>query len=927
MRSSYTLLIFISFLLSANFSSAQDPGQLISCHYHNASFHVFADAITGETGVHIFYGEDWADSLKVTIDANQISAIDAVTIALQHSALKVSNWNGSLIILPNEKLLDTLPSFERKQVTAYSAEEQEKALTATEERYMTGRMADVIETIHIGNQGGAKTNGKCTILGRVLDVETGEPVSYATIYIAETGIGTMADLNGYLSLALKPGHYNARFEFLGYQKRKFLLEVLSDGEFTIQMNKAVIQMKELLVHGDRQLSVKSKDPGVEKILMKTIKEIPMMMGERNILSVSTLLPGIVNTGEGSSGINVRGGGSDQNAFYINRIPIYNTSHLFGFFPAFNSDIIRDFSIYKGYVPAQYGGRLSSVFNITSRQGNLKHFTAHGGISPITANLVVEGPIIKDTCSFLFSARTSYSDWILKRLQDPDIRNSQAHFSDFSGGINYDNQKTQMSLFAYHSYDRFQLSDLNDYNYSNTGAAFNYTHRYSPSFRGEYSLIASQYHFGTTDKQEPPKAYSHAYEMDHYEGRADFKKIINEKNSIDFGAGFLLYQLDRGNVEPYGIASLRTPVVLGEEKGLESDVYISDDVEVLPWMKINAGFRLAVFSPLGPKTVYLYAPDAPRDPRYITDSIEYKNNEVIKCYVEPDFRAAINMETDHDGSVKLAFNQMHQNLFQLNNTVTVAPNTQWKLADYHLTPSESNQVSLGIFRALPQKGLEASIEVYYKTTKNYPEFKDGADFLGSPLVETAVLQGKQKAYGVEFFLKRSNRRLEGWLTYTYSRSKVHVDGEHSWDKINQGEAYPANFDIPHVFNGVASYHFSRRITLSTIITYQTGKPVTYPVNVYYVDGVPTLDYSSRNAYRIPNYFRTDISLTLEGNLRKDKLLHSSFSFNLYNLTGRENAYSVYFKTENGRINSYKYSVIGVPVFTATWIFKLGNYASE
>jgi hypothetical protein len=271
--------------------------------------------------------------------------------------------------------------------------------------------------------------------------------------------------------------------------------------------------------------------------------------------------------------------------------------------------------------------------------------------------------------------------------------------------------------------------------------------------------------------------------------------------------------------------------------------------------------------------------------------------------------------------------MHQNLFQLSNTITVAPNTQWKLADYHLAPSRSNQVSLGIFRTLPLKGLEASIEVYYKTTGNFPEFKDGADFLGSPEVETAVLQGTQKAYGVEFFLKRSNRKLEGWLTYTYSRSKIQVDGYYPWDQINQGETYPANFDIPHVFNGVASYHFSRRITLSTIITYQTGKPVTYPVNIYYVDGVPTLDYSSRNAYRIPGYFRTDLSMTIEGNLRKNKLLHSSFAFNLYNVTGRENPYSVYFKTENGKINSYKYSVIGVPVFTATWIFKLGNYASE
>jgi len=922
-----SIVVIISLVLCRLITSAQGPDHAISLHGNSISFKSFSEKILSESGVRIYYQDKWVDSLHVTINEDQIKVIDAVTLALKDTHLKVSRWNNDLVVLPGEQLIDTLPSFEHKRTNVDSSGLQEKALTAAEERYMTGRMADVVQTMRIGTPGGAKTNGKCSILGRVLDEETGEPVSYATMYIEETNNGIMADLNGFLSTTLKPGNYNALFEFLGYQKKKFLLEVFSDGEFTIQMNKAVIQMKELLIHGDRQLSVKSKDPGVEKILMKTIKEIPTMMGERNILQVSTLLPGIVNTGEGSSGINVRGGGSDQNAFYINKVPIYNTSHLFGFFPAFNSDIIKDFSIYKGYVPAQYGGRLSSVFNIISRQGNLKHFTAHGGISPITANIVVEGPIIKDTCSILFSARTSYSDWILRQLHDPDIKNSSANFSDFSGGINYDNQKTQMSVFAYHSFDRFRLSDLNDFEYGNTGAAFTYTHRYTKSFRGEYSLIGSQYKFSTTDKQEPPKAYSHAYQMDHYEGRADFKNILNEKNTIDYGLGFLLYKLDRGDVVPYGAASLRLPVALGKEQGLESDLYISDNYDVLPWININAGFRFTMFSALGPKTVYTYAPDAPRDTRYIIDTLEFKKSEVIKSYAEPDLRAAVNIETDHNGSVKLAFNQMHQNLFQLNNTITVAPNTQWKLADYHLAPSQSNQVSLGIFRTLPQKGLEASVEVYYKTTDNFPEFKDGADFLGSPLVETAVLQGTQKAYGVEFFIKRSNRKLEGWLTYTYSRSKIQVDGEHPWDQINQGVTYPANFDIPHVFNGVASYHFSRRITLSTIITYQTGKPVTYPINVYYVDGVPTLDYSSRNAYRIPGYFRTDLSLTLEGNLRKNKLLHSSFAFNLYNVTGRENPYSVYFKTENGKINSYKYSVIGVPVFTATWIFKLGNYASE
>jgi hypothetical protein len=368
-------------------------------------------------------------------------------------------------------------------------------------------------------------------------------------------------------------------------------------------------------------------------------------------------------------------------------------------------------------------------------------------------------------------------------------------------------------------------------------------------------------------------------------------------------------------------------VLGEEKGLESALYISDSYNALPWLNITAGLRYTLFNPLGAKTVYTYSTGLPMDTRYINDTLDFGNIQPIRWYSEPDLRAAVNIKTDENGSVKLAFNQMHQNLFMLNNTITIAPNSQWKLADYHLLPSRSNQVSLGLFRTLSHFGIETSVEVYFKRTFNYPEFKDGADFLESALVETTILQGTQKAYGLEFFLKRSNRKLEGWLSYTYSRSIVKVDGDHAWSQINGGEAYPSNFDTPHVLNVVLSFHPTRRVTFSSVLAYQTGKPITYPESVYYINGAPYFDFSKRNAYRIPDYFRTDFSITLEGNLKRRKLLHSSLSLSVYNLTGRENPYSVYFKSERGNIRSYQYSVIGIPIFTATWIFKLGNYASE
>ncbi|MDO9512109.1 MAG: TonB-dependent receptor [Bacteroidales bacterium] len=922
-----TGLIFIQMLLLISLASAQNPEKRMSGQFNRVPFSDFIRSVSSQTGVKIFCQDSLLNDRMVNLKADSLTAIEAVRLAWSDSDIEISMWNGNLILLKGEKLLNSLPVYKSEIKVSSSADQKSKAITASEERYLTGRMADAIQTIRIGKAGTSKNGLKAKILGRILDIETGEPVFYATVYIPEIKTGAVSDVNGFYSIMLKPGRYNAVFEFLGYEKKKYMLDVLSDGNFTVNMKKAVITMEEFVVHGDRQMNIMAKDAGLEKISMKTIKELPMMMGERDILNVSGTLPGIVSAGEGSSGLNVRGGSSDQNAFYINKIPIYNTSHLFGFFPAFNSDIIKDFSIYKGHIPAQYGGRLSSVFNIITRQGNRKRFTAHGGVSPITGNLVIEGPLKKDTCSFLISARSSYSDWILAKIHDPDIRNSTAKFSDFSGGINYDIQKTQISVFVYHSKDRFRLSDINDFNYTNSGASLILSHNFTNSLYGELSVVGSEYFFSTTDKQELSNAYEHSYKIGHYEIRADFKHVLSNSNTMDYGISSVLYKLDRGTVIPWGSSSLHNIVALGKEKGLESALYISDSWDLAPRLNLTTGLRYAIYNPLGEKTVYTYAPGSPLDVRYINDTLNFGNNEAIRWYSEPDVRASLNYETDENGSLKLAYNQMHQNLFMLNNTITVAPNTQWKLADYHLLPSKSEQLSFGVFRIFNRLGLETSLEVYYKRAKNYPQFKDGADFLKSPLVETTVLQGDQKSYGVEFFLKRSNRKFDGWLSYTWSRTMVQVDGIQDWERINEGEVFPANYDIPHVLNLVMSYHLSRRVTFSSIVTYQTGKPITYPISVYYINGVPMLDYSKRNKYRIPDYFRTDLSMTIEGNLKKHKFLHSSFIFSVYNLSGRDNPYSVYFKNEDGRINSYQYSVIGVPIFTATWIFKLGNYASD
>jgi hypothetical protein len=921
------LLVLIQVFFQGPAVPAQGPDTVISCHYHNTGLAAFCQALQAESGVRIYYQDQWVAGINVTLDADSISVRSALERTLEGTELNVSVWNGSLVIHPGDKLPESLPVFTGSVVISGVELEAAPGLTQTEERYLTGRQADVTQTITVGSKSLAKANGKVSILGRITDQETGEPVIGATMYLEEIKSGTATDLNGYLSMMLNPGNYTAVFEFMGMEKKKYLLSVLSEGKFSIEMKKSVIQMKEVVVYGDRQMNIQMKEPGLEKITTKTIKEIPMLTGERDILGVSEMLPGIVTVGEGSAGLNVRGGNYDQNAFFINRVPVYSTSHVFGFFPAFNADIIKDFSIYKGYVPARYGGKLSSVFNLYARQGNRKKFTARGGISPVAANLTVEAPLKKDISSFILSGRYLYSDWILGQINDPVIRESSAGFMDFSATLNYDFKKGQLTAFGYYSHDNFRMSDLSRYEYGNTGTSLLYSHNFSTSFRGEFALTASWYSFGTIDEQEISSAYEYAFGIGDYAATADFRKELSNRNVLEFGGGMTLYRLDRGTIEPYGVNSIREPVMLGKEQGIESSVYLSDEYTVLPWLNITAGFRLMLFNPLGPSTVYIYAPDGPKDPRYIVDSISYDAGQAIKWYVQPEIRAAVNFRTDENGSVKVAFNQMHQNMFMLSNTIALSPNSQWKLADYYIQPAAANLVSAGVFRTFPGQGLEASVELYYKKIRNATEFIDGADFLNTPQVETSVLQGDQKAYGIECLLRRNGRRFEGWLAYTWSRSIVQVDGDQPWEQINSGKAFPSNYDIPHVLNSILIYHFSRRVSASAVVTYQTGKPATYPESVFYVNGIPYVDYSERNSYRIPDYFRIDLSLTLEGNLRRHKFIHNSLSFSLYNVTGRDNPYSVYFKIKDGKITGYQYSVIGVPIFTVTWLFKLGNYASD
>jgi hypothetical protein len=894
--------------------------------YPESAFDQFALDIEQDLGIHFHYQRSWIDSLRTPALSQGTTLKEALNSALEGSNLAFYLISDQVFVFIGNSLVTEFPQFdkeveEEKQVVAHDNGQQ------LDEQYMSTKSISEKRNLLIGSRERAVRGRKPVLSGHISSAKTGEDLIGAAIYVNETGAGTISDVNGNFQLELNPGNYTILVHHMAMKEAEYGLTVLSDGSMDIELDENLIELEEITVTDTRHSNVKGMFMGYERISVKSMKQVPVVLGEKDVLKIVQLLPGVQNAGEGSSGFNVRGGTADQNMFYINNISIYNTSHLFGFFTSFSPDIVSDFSLYKNSVPAKYGGRIASIFNITTRQGNKNNLFAQGGISPITAHLALEGPIIREKVSFVVSGRSTYSDWILKRLNDYDLQNSNASFNDFTAGVDaIVNPNNKLNAFFYASSDRFSLSTKNDYKYSNTGGSLRWDHRFSENLSSDFSLSTSDYQFSNTDKNNITEAYSHEYTLRHTEARADFVLMKWKDHRIEFGMNAIWYDLNRGEILPYGTESRRIPVDLGREQGIESGIYVSDEFELLPRLGVLLGLRYSFYGFLAPADVNLYEEGAPMD-QYSYQQTVHHDNGIVKTYSGLEPRVALNYQIGANSSLKASYSRLQQFIFLLSNTIAVAPNDQWKLTDYHISPPVSDQVSLGFYQDIRDPSLNLSVEVYKKWVNGIVEYKDGADFISSEPIETQVLQGSQNSRGVEFMVRKNSDKLSGWLSYAYARSTITIDGEHDEQQINGGSPYSSNFDKPHSLNLVANYRISRRLSVSSNLVYSTGRPVTLPVSTYYAEDRPYLLYSSRNAYRIPNYFRMDLSINLEGNLKSKKFAHSFWMLSVYNLTGRENAYSVYYEVLDDQINGYQLSIFGRPIVTLSWNFKFGNYNSN
>ena len=922
-------LVAYLFLIPMLTVRGQSDVYTFSGAYDRVPLEVFADSMEENLGVSFYYRSEWVPGLRITAIGSDLS-LDAVlrkNLEPQGLDYYVAE-GGNIFIVPGKlnRMTGTEAAGSEGNNQGLSGEGHQESLV--EKYFGSGASGGVIESVVIGNGSAGRRMDAVRLYGKVRDSETGESLIGATLYVSDTRSGTATDYDGEYQMVLSPGTHLITVDCMGMKERQYNLTILSDGRLDIDLQKEIIPLNEVVITAEKNQNVSGIQMGYANIDIKTIKEIPLVMGEKDVLKVAQMLPGVQTVGEGSSGFNVRGSSADQNLFYINGIPVYNTAHLFGFFSSFSPDIVKDFNLYKSNIPVEYGGRIASVFNVSTREGNKNHLTGRGGISPITAHAALEGPLKKEKHSFVLSARSTYSDYILRLLEDPDLRDSRASFYDLSAGITLEpDEKNLVRIFGYYSFDHFRYSEVLEYDYQNMGTTLSWKRRITPALNADMSAIYSQYSYGNVNQEYLSSAYEHDYRIGHWEARAGFTWTPVSRHVISFGANSIYYRLDRGDILPFGTDSNRSPESLGRENGVETALYIGDKFMVLPWMTLYGGVRFTHFGYYGPAEVWTYIPGAPKSPENILDTLLFDPGEHVKSYWGPDIRMAVNLSTGDNSSVKLSYNRIRQHLFLLTNTVAIAPTDQWKLTDYHIRPPYGDQISAGFYKDFRKRGIRASAEVYFKRIHNIVEYRSGADFTGSRHLESDILQGKQDAYGLELILEKEQGRLNGWISYAYSRSLITVDGTSPWDRINGGNPYPANYDKPHALNLILNYRFNRRLSFSGNMVYQTGRPVTYPVSSYILNGQQIINYSDRNAYRLPDYFRIDLSVNLEGNLKSKKSIHSYWMINVYNLTGRRNAYSVYYRSEEGQINSYRISIFGTAIVSLSWNFKFGNYASD
>jgi hypothetical protein len=910
--------IFTILLLFFGFNQlmySQVQKNTIDINYSNISRIDVLKKIETSTNYKFYFQDDWFDkTVLISGDYSNKTIEELLSKVLEDTDLNFFINKNKIILTKNSFIYSKLPSNGTKDSNTPIFFQQYDSIKKSK-----SEAASPIALI--GKESLDSDIELYTLSGHITDLKDGKPLADITVKAKNTAISTITNAEGFYSLKLPTGLSTIEIESMFHNSASRKIMIYSNGTLDFSIIEKINQLDEVLVKGKDSQNIRTAITGVTTIEAEGIKNIPLVLGERDIFKVALTIPGIKTAGEGSSGFNVRGGKEDQNLILLDNATIYNPTHLFGFFSSVNPYTINKVDIYKGGIPPEFGGRLSSVFDIVSKNGNNEKISGEGGIGPVTSNLTVSIPVVKDKASLLIGGRATYSDWILKQLDDEDLKNSQASFFDLFAKYNHKiNKKNSVEGTGYYSKDAYSITPDSIYKYSNSLVSLKWKHTFNEKNNSELNFTNSGYKFSINYESTNPESFIFKYKINETQVNLKFNSELNEKHKFTYGIASKLYNVSPGELSPNGATSIVSPKKVDDEKGLESAIFFSDKFQITEKLLLDIGARYSLYAALGPSTQKIYEGGVPMTPSTVIEEKTYTNNEVINTSGGFEPRIGLRYIFDESLFVKAGFDKNYQYIHLLTNNTTQSPTDTWKLSDLNVKPESGLQYSLGVFKKLEYKDIELSLEGYYKTSKNILDYKVGANILLNQDLETELLQGNGKAYGVEFLLKKPNGRLNGWIGYTYSRTFIKLDSQFNDEKVNDGDYFPTNFDKPHDFSIVMNYKFTHRYSFSSNFVYQTGRPVTYPIGKYYYQGAEYTMYSDRNKYRIPDYYRLDIGLNIEGNHKIKKLAHSFWNISIYNVLGVNNPYSIFFVTKEGQIKAYKTSIFAVPIPTITYNFK-------
>ena len=733
-----------------------------------------------------------------------------------------------------------------------------------------------------------------TLSGSVNDNENGEDLIGVNVTVKGlAGVGTTTNIYGFYSLSLPKGEYTIIYSFIGMADQTFQIDLTKNIRKDLELKSSSNKIDEVVISAEKEnKNVTSTEMSVTRLDIKEVEMIPVLLGERDIIKTIQLMPGIKSAGEGSSGFFVRGGGADQNLILLDGAPVYNASHLMGFFSVFNSDAIKDVKLYKGAAPAEFGGRLSSVMDIKMKEGNSKKLAINGGIGLISSRLTIEAPIVKDKGSFLISGRRTYADMFLLFSSDEKINSSSLYFYDLNLKANYRlGGNDRIFLSGYFGRDKFGFGDKFGFDWGNKTASLRWNHIFSEKLFSNTTLVYSDYSYEINVQDGLVKINSSIVD---YNLKQDFDYYLNKNNKIKIGGNVIHHTFKPGDIETnsdnFGDMHIES------RYSLESAAYISNEQKMGTKFTLTYGLRYTNFTQFGPGNIYSY-----NDYGDIIDSTEYGDWESVASYNGLSPRIAANFLINNKSSVKASLSRNYQYLHLLSNSTSGTPLDVWMPSSNNIKPEIADQVALGYFRNFKDNLFEFSAEVYYKQIQNAVDYKVGAEVTLNAAAEGQLIYGEGRAYGLELLFKKRKGKFTGWISYTLARS------EKVFDQINSGSWYPARQDRTHDISVVGMYQISERVNISGSWVYYTGNATTFPSGKYMVDGEIYNLYSERNGYRMPEYHRLDIGLTWNGKKHKyivnldtglkekvKKKFTSSWNFSVYNLYARENAYMITFQ---------------------------------